>query len=349
MPAAMPVINVLVVDDSLLFRVKMESALNEDPAIHVIGTAASANEAMQKIIQLRPDVLTLDVEMPQMNGIDFLKMLLPRNPLPVLVISSRADFALDAMEAGALDFEKKPVVNAPGDLNQFFDTIRSKIKAIHHSKVRGARVLSAPQARIFSHPPRFTNARAVVAIGASTGGTEAIIQVVKDLPANTPGVVIVQHMPAGFTKMYAERLDKICHMSAREAQDGDRVETGLILLGAGDFHLSLKKDARGGYYVRSQKGEKVSGHCPSVDVLFQSFAEEACPSCIGVILTGMGADGARGITTMHDKGAYTIGQDEDSCVVYGMPMEAYKRGGISRQLPLSQIGQEILNQLGRLR
>jgi len=348
MPSTLPAIKVLVVDDSLLFRMKMESALNEDPGIRVVGTAANANEAMQKITQLRPDVLTLDVEMPQMNGIDFLKKLLPGHPLPVLVISSRPDFAFDAVEAGALDFEKKPVVNAPGDLDQFFDTIRSKIKAIYRSKVRGARAPLAPHARVVASPSVFGSSRAIAAIGASTGGTEAIIQVVKDLPANTPGIVIVQHMPPGFTRMYAERLDKICNMTAKEAADGDRLETGLILLGAGEYHLTLKKDAKG-YYVRSQKGEKVSGHCPSVDVLFQSCAEEAGANCVGVILTGMGADGARGITQMHDKGSYTIGQDQESCVVYGMPMEAYKRGGISRQLPLSQIGQEIYNQLSRMR
>ncbi|MCL1804948.1 MAG: chemotaxis response regulator protein-glutamate methylesterase [Clostridiales bacterium] len=348
MPSTLPAIKVLVVDDSLLFRMKMESSLNEDPGIRVVGTAAGADEAMQKITQLKPDVLTLDVEMPRMNGIDFLKMLLPRHPLPVLVISSRADFALDAVEAGALDFEKKPAVNAPGDLDLFFDTIRGKIKAIYRSKVRGARAPLAPHARVLGNPSMFKNQRAVVAIGASTGGTEAIIQVVKDLPASTPGVVIVQHMPPGFTRMYAERLDKICNMTAKEAADGDRVETGLILLGAGEYHLTLKRDVKG-YYVRSQKGEKVSGHCPSVDVLFQSCAEEAGGNSIGVILTGMGADGARGLTMMHDKGAYTIGQDQESCVVYGMPMEAYKRGGVTRQLPLSQIGQEILSQLSRMR
>ena len=349
MPSTVPAIKVLIVDDSLLFRLKLESALNDDPRISVVGVAADADEAMQKIGQLKPDVLTLDVEMPRMNGIDFLKVLLPRNPLPVLVISSRPDFVLDAMEAGALDFSQKPSAYAPGELNQFFESIRSKIVAIHSSKVRGPRITAAPrQSGNTGGPSLSANNRAIVAIGASTGGTEAIIQVVKDLPANTPGIVIVQHMPAGFTKLYSERLNKICNMSAKEAEDGDRVETGLIIMGAGDYHLTIKRDAKG-YYVRSQKGEKVSGHCPSVDVLFQSCAEEAGANCVGVILTGMGADGANGITNMHRKGAYTIGQDEESCVVYGMPMEAFKRGGISKQLPLSQIGQEILAQLGRMR
>ena len=344
-----PGIRVLIVDDSLLFRVKFENAINEDPEITVVGTAGSAIEAMQKIEQLKPNVITLDVEMPKMSGIEFLKKLLPLHPLPVLVVSSLPESALDALEAGALDFVEKPTVNTPADLALFFDSLKSKIKAIHNSKVRGPRVLTPPAqtgTKPVAFPAHMDGGLAVIAIGASTGGTEAIIQVVKDLPPTTPGIIIVQHMPAGFTKLYSERLDRVCQMSAKEAQDGDRVETGKIIVGAGDFHLTLKRDAKG-YFVRSQKGEKVSGHCPSVDVMFQSAATEAGAHCIGVILTGMGADGAKGITQLRQTGAYTIGQDQESCVVYGMPMEAYKLGGISKQLPLTQIGQEILMQLSR--
>ena len=345
------VIRILIVDDSLLFRVKLESVLNSDPDLSVVGTASSAAEAMRKIEQLKPYVITLDVEMPQMSGIEFLKKLLPQYPIPVLVVSSRPESALDALEAGALDFEKKPDATKPGELQTFFDTLRSKIKAIRKSKVRSAGTATTA-AGIFAQPKPVAlpsvvdGGRAIVAIGASTGGTEAIIQVVKDLPPATPGVVIVQHMPAGFTKLYAERLNRVCQMSAKEAEDGDRVETGRIIVGAGDYHLTLKRDLKG-YYVNSQKGEKVSGHCPSVDVLFQSAATAAGMHCIGVILTGMGADGAKGITQLHQTGAYTIGQDQESCVVYGMPMEAFKMGGISKQLPLQQIGREILFQLAR--
>ena len=347
-------IRLLIVDDSLLIRLQFEKGIGRDQGIEVVGTAANAIEAMQKIEQLKPDVLTLDVEMPIMSGIDFLKKLLPQHPIPVVVVSSRADFALDALEAGALDFIEKPTARTPADLTRFFDALIAKIKAIANSKVRGARPLvDIRQRQQLRQQPVSLGAiadggSAVIAIGASTGGTEAIIQVVKDLPPTTPGVVIVQHMPAGFTKLYAERLDKICLMSVKEAQDGDRVETGKIVIGAGDFHLFLKRDLKG-YYVNSRKGEKVSGHCPSVDVLFQSVAAAAGAHSIGVILTGMGADGAKGITEMRQKGAYTIGQDQESCVVYGMPMEAYKLGGISRQLPLGQIGREILNQLARKR
>ena len=361
-------VKVLIVDDSMLFRMRMETSLNSIAGINVVGTAGSANEAMDKIRHLKPDVLTLDVEMPHMNGIEFLKKLLPQHFMPVLVVSSRADFAFDAIEAGAMDFEEKPFVRSPGDVERFVETLAAKIKAIHASRFRRTRGASspapaatatpaapavqpktvAPSAAPTKFPPVTANTKAVIAIGASTGGTEAIISVVKDLPRTTPGIVIVQHMPAGFTKLYSERLNRVCQMAAREAQDGDRVEPGLILLGAGDFHLTLKRDLKG-YFVRSQKGEKVSGHCPSVDVLFQSAAEEAGRWCVGAILTGMGADGAKGITQLHGTGAFTIGQDEESCVVYGMPMEAYKRGGITKQLPLSQIGYEIMTQVNKLR
>ncbi|MDR1192900.1 MAG: chemotaxis response regulator protein-glutamate methylesterase [Peptococcaceae bacterium] len=347
-------IRVLVVDDSLLFRKKLELSLNEDPMITVIGSAADPLEARQKIAELRPDVLTLDVEMPHMNGIEFLKQLIPTNPLPVVVVSSLPLNALDALSAGAVDFVRKPQVNSPGDLQGFLHELRGKIKIARRAKVQSALVeprslRGAPEQR----PPRQQaplggkGGKFVVCIGASTGGTEAIIQVVKDLPANTPGVLIVQHMPANFTNLYAQRLDKICQMSAKEAEDNDRVLTGRILVAAGDYHLTLRRDVLG-YYIRSQKGEKVSGHCPSVDVMFHSAAEAAGSNCIGVILTGMGADGARGITQMRQAGAYTIGQNEETCVVYGMPMEAWRRGGIARQLPLRQIGPEIIFQLNRV-
>ena len=349
-------IRVLVVDDSLLFRLKFEQALSRDKEITIVGTAGSAAEAMKKIEELHPDMVTLDVEMPKVSGIAFLRSLIPLHPLPVLVISSRPESSLDALEAGAIDFEPKPVVNQPGDLDEFFDHLRDKIKDIarsnpSHGMLRSRESLTAATAAVAARilkpitlPPNVDGGWAVIAIGASTGGTEAILQVVKDLPPTTPGIVIVQHMPPVFTKLYAERLNRVCQMSAKEAQDGDRVETGKIIVGAGDFHLSLMKDAKG-YFVRSLKGEKVSGHCPSVDVLFQSAAKSAGAHCLGIILTGMGADGARGITQLRQSGAFTIGQNQESCVVYGMPMEAKKLGGIAVELPVSRIGQEILSQL----
>ena len=334
-------IRVLIVDDSIMFRKALENGLSSDLNIEIVGTAADAMSAMEKIKQLKPDVVTLDVEMPKVNGIDFLKQLMPEHPLPVVVVSSMPINALDALQAGAVDFVRKPLVKGPFDMNNFISDLTLKIKIASRAKVMRPKA-AAPAAPVT--PLLRTTTNTVISIGASTGGTEAIIQVVKDLPPSTPGVIIVQHMPPVFTNMYAQRIDKICKMKVKEAADGDRVERGQILVAAGDQHMRLAKDSLG-YFVRCAAGPKVSGHCPSVDVMFDSVADVAGKNAIGVILTGMGADGAKGLTKMRQKGAYTIGQDKESCVVYGMPMEAYKLGGVAKQLPLDQIGNEIIRQL----
>lgn len=336
-------IRVLVVDDSILFRTKLQIMLSKDPDIKIIGTAVDADDAMRQIIELKPDVVTLDVEMPKVNGIDFLKTLIPQNPVPVVVVSSLPINALDAMSAGAVDFVKKPTDVSPETVNAFFAELASKVKIAAGAKVRRMPLVNAASltSRLLGNATVTADRKAVIAIGASTGGTEAILEVVKNLPPTTPGIVIVQHMPASFTSLYAQRLDKTCKMSAKEAADNDRVEPGKIIIAAGEYHMTLKKDERG-YYIRSQRGEKVSGHCPSVDVLFDSVADTAGKDAVGVLLTGMGADGAKGLTKMKSKGAYTIGQDKETCVVYGMPMEAYKMGGVTRQLPLDQIGDELI-------
>lgn len=334
-------IRVLVVDDSILFRTKLLLKLSEDKDITVVGCAADTAEAGRMIEALRPDVITLDVEMPGVSGIDFLKTLIPARPIPVVVVSSLPINALDALDAGAVDFVKKPVSGEPNALNVFFQDLQGKIKIAAKAKVRRKPTSAAGGSLISRLTTMNAGKDSLIAIGASTGGTEAIIEVVKDLPATTPGIVIVQHMPANFTALYAQRLNRICKMQVKEACDLDRLSQGQIILAAGEFHMTLKKDAAG-YYIRSQPGAKVSGHCPSVDVLFESVAKAAGKNAIGVILTGMGSDGARGIKLMHDMGCYTIGQDKDSCVVYGMPMEAYKLKAISRQLPLDQIGDELI-------
>lgn len=346
-------IRVLIVDDSLVFRIKLEQSLSADPNIQVVGTAMDPIDAMRKIESLNPDVVTLDVEMPHMNGIAFLKKLIPKRPIPVVVVSSLPINALDALNAGAVDFVKKPAVKSPADLHNFLQELSSKIKIACTAKVRrfypSSRQAESENACKLPRVPvsKTYNSNLVVAIGASTGGTEAILEVVNGLPAQTPGVVIVQHMPPVFTNMYAKRLDKICKMSVKEAEDNDRVVPGRILIAAGEYHMRLCKDAKG-YYIRSQKGPKVSGHCPSVDVLFDSVADTAGENAIGVILTGMGTDGAKGITKMRQTGAYTIGQDQATSVVYGMPMEAFKLGGICKQLPLDQIQDEVLRRLGTM-
>lgn len=339
-------IRVLVVDDSVVFRTKLQLSLSKDPALQVVGCAVDAADAMKRIEELNPDVVTLDVEMPKMNGIDFLKRLIPLKPIPVVVVSAMPINALDAMDAGAVDYVRKPAAD-PNSLRIFLEELNSKIKIASKAKVRSLPTASSPSlAARLSQRVLSPDKNTVIAIGASTGGTEAILEVIKDLPATTPGIVVVQHMPATFTALYAQRLDKICHMRVREAKDFDRVLPGQVIIGAGNFHLTLKKDSSG-YYVNSRPGEKVSGHCPSVDVLFNSVADTAGAKAVGIILTGMGADGARGLTKMRQKGAYTIGQDKDSCVVYGMPMEAHKMGGVVRQFPLNKIGDEIIYHISR--
>ncbi len=353
-------IRVLIVDDSLFFRTSLERMLKKDPSIEIIGMAYDANDAMTKIQKLRPDVVTLDVEMPKMNGIEFLRKLLPVYRVPVVVVSSAPIQVFDALSAGAVDFVRKPELKSPSDFSVFAADLAEKIKAANGAHVRLNRIPTpAPARSAIQAAPALTAIRGavspfaqgplgrkdtVIAIGASTGGTEATIAVVKNLPATTPGIVIVQHMPPVFTNMYAQRLNRICHMRAVEATDMERVETGKIIVGAGDYQMRLMRDGQG-YYVTSRPGEKVSGHCPSVDVLFDSVASAAGPNALGVILTGMGQDGANGLLKMRRRGAYTIGQDESTCVVYGMPAVAFELGAVQKQLPVDQITDDIINYL----
>jgi len=336
-------IRVLIVDDSAMFRGVLTNALSGSDEIEIVGTAVDPIDAKEKIISLKPDVITLDVEMPKMNGIEFLRKMMPAIKVAAIVVTSSPVEAFEAISAGAVDYIKKPSAK---EMDNFAHELRNAVKTASTAKVGAGRIALPPK----SAPPVYNitntaaNANMVLAIGASTGGTDAIQAVVKDLPANTPGTVVVQHMPAGFTKMYADRLNSICKMEVREAKDGDRLTPGLMLLGAGEFHLRLKRDIRG-YYVSSQRGEKVSGHCPSVDVLFESVAEVAKSNAIGVILTGMGADGAKGMLSMKNAGAYTIGQDKETCVVYGMPMMAFNNGSVIKQAPLQAITGLIMAKL----
>jgi len=339
-------IRVLTVDDSILFRTIIKKEFTKYNDIQIIDTAANAVEAEQKIMALKPDVVTMDVEMPGMNGIDFIRSFLPKKRVPFIVITSSPTRAFDAISAGAVEFMKKPLVQNSADMDAFCARLASVIRFSSKANIRSAPVRpisTAPAASSLSFAGS-SNPNRIIALGASTGGTEALIEVVKRLPKNSPPVVIVQHMPAGFTKMYAERLDRICAMDAKEAENGDRLRPGLIILGAGEYHLRVAKDARG-YYVTSKPGAKVSGHCPSVDVLFESVAEVAGNHAVGAILTGMGADGAEGLLKMRKAGAYTIGQNEATCVVYGMPGVAFKIGAVMKQLPLERIAEEIISKV----
>ncbi len=345
-------IKILVVDDSPLFRTMLQNELNKVEGFEVIATAMNANDAMLKIKQNQPDVITLDNEMPGQSGVEFLKTLLPQYPIPCIVVTGSAMNAFDAVNNGAVDFIKKPSAQ---EMQQFMKDLSGKIRIAKISRIRRLQTSStpvtpgsAPTGASCALMPKVMNMdnNKIIAIGASTGGTEAIIEVVKNLPANSPGIVIVQHMPAGFTKMYAERLNKICQMSCVEATEGERVARGKIILGAGEYHLRLAKDSQG-YFVHSQHGEKVSGHCPSVDVLFDSVADVAGKNCCAAILTGMGQDGAKGMLKLRKAGGYTIGQDKETCVVYGMPMVAYNIGGVIKQMPLDKIGAELINMINK--
>lgn len=336
-------IRVLIVDDSAFFRAALQKALSGDQHIQVIGTAADALEAEKKIKELSPDVVTMDVEMPDMRGTDFLKKLIPVNPTPVVLVSSTNIGIFEALDAGAVDFVKKPNIQNDGDFSAFCSELSVKIKIASSAKVRKLMVQPPsrplPELNVSGNPRKH-----VIAIGASTGGTEATLEILKQLPTDIPGIVVVQHMPAGFTKMYAERLDRICKISVSEAQNGDRVRQGHAIIAAGDKHMTLKKDAAG-YYVHCEPGPKVSGHCPSVDVLFDSVAKVAGSDAVGVILTGMGKDGAEGLLNMRKAGASTIGQDKQSCVVYGMPMVAFDIGAVETQAPCQAISGILIQKI----
>lgn len=337
-------IKVLIVDDSLVFRESLSREISKDPDIEVVGTATDPYMARDLIIKLKPDVLTLDVEMPKMNGIDFLKKLMPQYPLPVIVVSSVSKNVLDALDAGAVEFVTKPNVTRPGGMASFVNELIIKIKIASTAKV-GNRKSDYTPSRPVANQGIDTMSK-IIAIGASTGGTDAIHTVISGLPRDMPPIVIVQHMPPVFTKLYAERLNNTCELEVKEAEDGDALRPGRVLIAPGNFQMRLAKRGTG-YIVKCTQEEKVSGHCPSVDVLFDSVAAVAGKQSVGVILTGMGRDGANGLLKMKKTGAYTIGQDEKSSVVYGMPMVAYNIGAVDKQLPLDRIADEIIRFLSK--
>lgn len=331
-------IRVLIVDDSLVFREALARGLSADAALEVVAACHDAYSARDRIIDCEPDVMVLDVELPKMNGINFLQRLMPQYPIPVVVISSIANNVFEALAAGAVDFVSKPGCGQQGGFDSMLKELIIKIKIATTANVAHWKY-TASQYRITARMPAGAG-RQIIAIGASTGGTEAIAYILKSFPADMPGIVIVQHMPAVFTRMYAERLNNTCLMEISEARSGDQVIPGRVLIAPGEYHMSIKKNGQN-YCVECKKGGKVNGHCPSVDVLFESVAQYAGGAAVGVILTGMGTDGARGLLTMRQRGAHTIGQDEESCVVYGMPKAAFTLGAVQKQLALSEIPQAI--------
>jgi two-component system chemotaxis response regulator CheB len=338
-------IKILIVDDSAIVRKLLTEALAGEPDMEVVGTAPDPYVARDKILALSPDVLTLDIEMPRMDGLTFLKKLMQFHPMPVIVISSlthaSCQIGVEALRAGAVEVMGKP--GGPNSVGELKISLATKIRAAAASRMihAGASkpVVEAPHATSVQHHPQ-----AVIAIGASTGGTEAIEAVLTCLPANMPGMVITQHIPAGFSRAFAERLNKLCSFRVAEAVDGDVVKPGLALIAPGNFHMLLRK-AGGRYQVAVKDGPMVCYQRPSVDVMFSSVAEVAGAHAVGVILTGMGSDGAHGLQKMRSAGAATIAQDEASCVVFGMPKEAIRLGGVERVVTLSSVPQAICDAL----
>lgn len=333
-------IKVLIVDDSVVFRKVLSRAISADPALEVVASAENPFDAKDKILKFEPDVMTCDVEMPKMNGIEFIRRLIPQYPLPVIVVSSVNNVVFDALGAGAVDFVAKPNVSKPGGLDRFVGELIAKIKIAANAKVSARSGVSNADPAANPLKTGEVNTKKIVAIGASTGGTEALFSLLGCLPGQMPGIVVVQHIPPVFSKMFADRLNSQLSLNVKEACDKDEVEPGRVLIAPGDRHMRIIKSGNK-YKVSVFAGEKVNGHCPSVDVLFDSAASEAGKNAIGIILTGMGSDGAKGLLSMRRAGARTIGQDERSSVVYGMPKAAYEIGAVEKQHPLQRIPLEL--------
>lgn len=334
-------IKVLVVDDSLVFREVLSRGIQTDPDIEVVAKATDPFDARDKILKFQPDVMTCDIEMPKMNGIEFLRRLLPQYEIPTIVISSLNHAVFDAINAGAVDFLAKPDVRSLQGVEGFIEELIGKIKIASKAHVIQAHTLETVES------PRLGSGIGqgkIIAIGASTGGTEAIYQLLSKMPKESPGMVIVQHIPPTFSRMFAERLNESTSLTVQEAQSGDRIEPGKVLIAPGDMHMRVVKEGIQ-YKVECFQGDKVNGHCPSVDILFESVANEVKAKGIGILLTGMGYDGAKGLLAMRRKGAKTIGQDEQSSVVYGMPKVAFEIGAVERQASLSQIPNLLLSML----
>lgn len=336
-------IKVLIVDDSVLFREVFARYLSQDPRIEVVGKASDPYEARDMIIKYRPDVMTCDIEMPKMNGIEFVKRLMPQYPMPVIIISSVSGAVFDAMSAGAVDFVQKPETRSTAGMSIFAQELISKIIVAAGARVRAR--LSFTDAA----PPKLQPAinkqfdyKKIIAIGASTGGTEALFSILKNLPPDIPGIVIVQHIPPVFSRMFAERMDKDTSLNVTEAKGGEQIEPGKVFVAPGDKHMKVRR-AGSMFLCEVFEGEKVSGHCPSVDVLFSSVAKVYGKNAVGVILTGMGRDGAQGLLEIRQGGAVTIGQDEKTSIVYGMPKVAFEIGAVEQQYPLEEIPDAIIS------
>ncbi len=335
-------IKVLIVDDSMIFREMLARGISSDPNIEVVDKAIDPFDARDKILEYSPDVMTCDIEMPKMNGIEFIKRLLPQYPIPVIVVSSVSVAVFEALKAGAVDFVTKPNVQSAQEVEGFMYELIQKIKIAAKAKI--PKPVQQSIANVVEEGTS-VNGR-IIAIGASTGGTEAVFNILKGLPSQIPGIVVTQHIPPVFSKMFADRLNESTQLKVKEAQSGDYIDPGSVLIAPGGQHMRIKK-AGDRFRVECYVGDKVNGHCPSIDVLFESVAKEVGKDALGVILTGMGYDGAKGLLTMRRKGARTLGQDEKSSVVYGMPKVAFEIGAVEKQVSLETMPRAILALLTR--
>jgi two-component system, chemotaxis family, protein-glutamate methylesterase/glutaminase len=346
-------IKVLVIDDSALIRSLLTEMINQQHDMEVVGAAPDPLVAREMIKQLNPDVLTLDVEMPKMDGLDFLEKLMRLRPMPVVMVSTLtekgSEITLRALELGATDFVTKPKTGISDGMREYTDLIAEKIRIASQASVSSLqRTVKSGQNNVTGTPEllknRLISSEKLLIVGGSTGGTEAIKSFLLQMPSDCPGILITQHMPAGFTKSFANRLNSICKIGVSEAVDGERVLPGHAYIAPGDKHLLLGRSGAN-YVTKLSDAAPVSRHKPSVDVLFDSSADAAGKNAIGIILTGMGKDGAEGMAKMKQAGTYNFAQDEASCVVFGMPKEAIAHGGVDEVLPLSELPKAVLNQL----
>lgn len=339
---------VLVVDDSALMRGLLTEMINSAPDMEVVGAAPDAPAAREMIKVLNPDVLTLDVQMPKMDGLEFLERLMRLRPMPVVMVSAYteagSETTLKALELGAVDFIGKPRADGVKTMEDYAEDLIEKLRAARGARLRKQVVLPRPpQMPVAASSPRVGGSRKIIFLGASTGGTEAIKEFLLGLPADCPPVLIVQHMPESFTASFARRLDSLAAPTVIEAQGNERVEPGTVYIAPGHSHMQIRRSSSGGYVTELLASEPVNRHRPSVDVLFDSAASLVGNQAVGVILTGMGKDGAQGMLRMRQAGAKTFGQDEASCVVYGMPREAFLVGAVEEQCPLDVIAQRALS------
>lgn len=333
-------IRVLVVDDSPLFREVAAKLMSHDERIEIVATAGDPYEARDKLLEYKPDVMVLDIEMPKMNGITFLEKLIPQFAIPVVICSSTPINAFAAIEAGAVDYVRKPLITNTDELNAFAQELNLRVKVASTAQtVRSKNVVYKVVKQ--SSLTKSSTGDKLIAIGGSTGATEAVPVILSGITRNSPPVLVVVHMPENFTSIYAQRLrQQFPELDICEARNGMYLKNGSVTIAAGKRHMRAYHDDKG-YFITSLMGEKVSGHCPSVDVMFESVAHCAKENAVGVILTGMGSDGAKGLLSIKENGGFTIAQDKESCVVYGMPLVALESGAVTKQLPLDKIAEEI--------